>query len=473
MRQVFFGLETIPSQYPAVREEILARPKYAANYDIGVIVPDGRISKTDTAALEKSVRERTEKAKLELAVANCAKLGAANEAWRDTALDGWRGHIACIAWGIHDEKVQAADAFLWNGEPTQSLDRFDERVCIEEFLSAVSTSLEPVEIVPGPEIARIHGSAVLIGHNVRRFDIIFLWQRCVVLGIPIPNWLAVAKGARRFSDEFVVDTMELAGNTLSTPFGPKLDKLCLGIQTKTGFDGSQVWNADLAGRFAEVRVYCCDDVCRVRSAFRRLTGLPMLEIDVMTPSAPGAGRGRRVTIPSRHRQQQSPGGHMNVRELISAKGDEIAEFVLATAAQVLAAEVTERERGILAVHLLRMLPPAVPPAANDDGEVIRQLFPPRPFAKAAPKKAAKRKGRRGGRLQYTDAVIAAALEKSGGNRTHAAKALGCGATVVSRYVARQKAAGATPPPPQKKDGRRGESRMGRGKHRATAGDVHA
>jgi DNA polymerase III epsilon subunit-like protein len=129
---------------------------------------------------------------------------------------------------------------------------------------------------------------VLIGHNVRRFDVVFLWQRCVVLGIPIPNWLAVAKGARRFSDEFVIDTMEMAGNTLSTPFGPKLDKLCLalGIQTKTGLDGSQVWAAYQAGRFADVLEYCRDDVKRVRSAFRRLTGLPMLAIDAMTPPAP-------------------------------------------------------------------------------------------------------------------------------------------------------------------------------------------
>jgi hypothetical protein len=77
MRHPIFDLETIFCQNPAAKADICARPRLALSEGIDVIVPGGRSSETDTVALEKPVRERTEKAKVESP--NRTKLRAADE----------------------------------------------------------------------------------------------------------------------------------------------------------------------------------------------------------------------------------------------------------------------------------------------------------------------------------------------------------------------------------------------------------
>jgi hypothetical protein len=113
---------------------------------------------------------------------------------------------------------------------------------------------------------------VFIGHNLVGFDLRFLYQRSVMLGIRPPVWLPI--NAKPWDDS-VFDTM-----TAWAGFGNRvsLDKLCraFGIAAKGSeigeeIDGSKVYDFVKAGRIKDVAKYCAADVERTRQVHRRLT----------------------------------------------------------------------------------------------------------------------------------------------------------------------------------------------------------
>ena len=117
-----------------------------------------------------------------------------------------------------------------------------------------------------------HRRPVFVGHNLVGFDLRFLFQRSVMLGIRPPIWMPVNP---KPWDESVFDTM-----TAWSGFGNRvsLDKLCraFGIAAKGSeigeeIDGSMVWNFVQAGRIADVAKYCAGDIERTREIHKRLT----------------------------------------------------------------------------------------------------------------------------------------------------------------------------------------------------------
>src|SRR5690606_24626951 len=109
---------------------------------------------------------------------------------------------------------------------------------------------------------------ILVAHHAP-FDIRFIWQRAIILGVEIPDWWPI--DAKPWDDTRVVDTMTLwagHGNRIS------LDRLCraLGIPGKDGIDGSKVWDAIVDGRLDDVVAYCDDDIRRLRSCHRKMLG---------------------------------------------------------------------------------------------------------------------------------------------------------------------------------------------------------
>ena len=120
-------------------------------------------------------------------------------------------------------------------------------------------------IKPQTELA-----AQIIGHNVSAFDLRFLVQRSMILGVKPHPVLARAAACKPWETDRVYDTMVQwagVGNRIS------LDKLCkaLGIPGKGDLDGSKVWDYVQAGRIAEVADYCADDVRKVWAVYQRMT----------------------------------------------------------------------------------------------------------------------------------------------------------------------------------------------------------
>jgi hypothetical protein len=222
---IYLDIETIPGQAPGLKDEIARSIAPPANY-----------SKSETIA-----RWEAE-----------TKPGLVEEAWRKTAFAGDRGEIVCIGWAVDDAPAQTLTRTLSSPEAW----------LLGEFFAAVRRAIEAS-----------HGRIPRwVGHNVRDFDLRFLYQRAVVLGVRPP--FALPHDARPGSD-FVFDTM-----TAWAGWGGRvsLARLCaaLGLPAKGAeigeeMDGSRVWDLVQAGRLDDVAEYCRADVERVRRLHRRLT----------------------------------------------------------------------------------------------------------------------------------------------------------------------------------------------------------
>ncbi len=135
---LYLDIETIPTPSDVMRLRIA-----------GEVTPPGNISKPETIAAWEADK----------------KPELVKEAISRTALDGAYGNICCIGWAIDNDEAVSV-----HGD--------DERGVIQGFLSPVLTEItKRRNVVP-----------MIIGHNVLNFDIRFLWQRAIVLGIRMPNW---------------------------------------------------------------------------------------------------------------------------------------------------------------------------------------------------------------------------------------------------------------------------------------------
>lgn len=225
----YLDIETMPTADPAFIEEIA-----------GGISPPKSYKKAETIA----AWERDEKPAL------------IEEALARTALDGAFGRVCAIGWACDDGPVE-----IWCGT--------DEHDVIRGFFEAVRR----IEFVDG------HSRDITwIGHNVHSFDLRFLWQRAVVLGLRMPGTLRIALNARPWGGlSGVLDTM-----TFWNPERDKrisLDRLCkvLGIPSpKAEMDGTMVCAAMQAGEVEKVREYVRGDINAVRAVHQRLTLPPPL-----------------------------------------------------------------------------------------------------------------------------------------------------------------------------------------------------
>lgn len=288
MITLYIDLETAPTQDAKAKAAIFARPEFAElPFNADDIQPAANLK--DPEKIAASIKERTVAANLKILAENGKRFADADKAWRDTALDGWAGHIMMIGHAINNHIVYVENAFttavdgpeggrlvLGVGHPYQ------ETNAIKWLFHSVEAAIKEDAAAGGD------GEVVIVGHNIRRFDILFLWQRCVVLRIKPPNWLLLARADNKYRPEYVLDTMELCGTTTGKPFGPGLNRVCaaLGITGKGDIDGSKVYDAIMSGRYDEAAEYCGDDVRRVRTLARRIRGEEPLDVDVMFMKLP-------------------------------------------------------------------------------------------------------------------------------------------------------------------------------------------
>ena len=174
----------------------------------------------------------------------------ADEQWRKTALDAAQGEIFVFG-------------YAWGDEKPQTISRapgFPERDFLEHIFDMVSERIE----------ANDRRNPQFIGHNVRSFDLAFLWRRAVVNNIRPPFRIPWDV---RPGDDRVYDTLERWTGGYGAP-RISLDNLChaLGVESSKGdMDGSMVPQAIMDGRMDEVTEYCRQDVVATRECWRRMT----------------------------------------------------------------------------------------------------------------------------------------------------------------------------------------------------------
>ncbi|WP_144156496.1 hypothetical protein [Paraburkholderia sp. BCC1885] len=247
---VTLDIETIPSTNPAVLEAIRAdlRENFKAPSTLTKEKACADLGMTDASEIKYTSKDKA----LELWVERFRdeKLEeAAQEQWRKTSFDGGSGQIAVIGIALDDAEPVTFYSEDWAHDEAKVL----------------RSAFDAIKDVYTPSSDR---RPVFIGHYVTEFDLRFIFQRAVVLGIKPPS--IIPFHARPW-DDYVFDTMtRWAGFKGSVG----LDRLCgaLGIPGKTdGVDGSKVWDMVAAGRIAEVAEYCANDVRMARAAYKRLT----------------------------------------------------------------------------------------------------------------------------------------------------------------------------------------------------------
>ena len=236
MNKIPLDIETIPGQAAAVLEALRA---------------DAEAEKAECRA--PGNYKDPEKIAANIAEQHAAIDAAVMEKWRKTSFDGAYGQIAVVSFAIDGGEPVKVYRDDWQAPGA-------ETGLLEELRDTMHERLNP----------KTELAAQIIGHNVSAFDLRFLVQRSIILGVKPHPVLARAAACKPWETDRVFDTMVQwagVGNRIS------LDKLCkaLGLPGKGEIDGSKVWDYVRDGRIAEVADYCADDVRKVWAVYQRMT----------------------------------------------------------------------------------------------------------------------------------------------------------------------------------------------------------
>lgn len=217
MTYVYIDIETIPAQTDEIRARVAETVK-----------PPASMKKADTIAAWEADQ----------------KPAAVEEAIAKTSFNGALGQICCIGVAVDDGEISS---FSW---PTNY---GNERGMLVDFFEIVG------EVIGNK-------FPVLVGHYITGFDIRFIWQRCIVLGVKVPGW--VPKDPKPW-DQSVFDTMTAFAGARDTI---SMDNLCfaLGLDGKGDVDGSMVGKMFAEGKHKEIAAYCRDDIDRTRQIHRKM-----------------------------------------------------------------------------------------------------------------------------------------------------------------------------------------------------------
>jgi 3'-5' exonuclease len=220
MTYIYLDIETIPAQTKQAKDRVAS-----------TIKPPAQMKKAETiAAWEKDGKEQ-----------------AIIEAIDKTSFDGGLGHVCCIGWAVDDEQVNSS--YMRNVTPE------GEKSIINDFFYSAKGRMATGYLTP-----------TIVGHYISGFDIRFLTQRAIVLGVMIPNWWP--HEIKPWGNE-IFDTMIKWAGAKGTV---SLDNLCfaLGVEGKGDIDGSMVAQMFKDGKHKEIASYCRDDVERVRKVHKKM-----------------------------------------------------------------------------------------------------------------------------------------------------------------------------------------------------------
>ncbi|MFN7882272.1 MAG: hypothetical protein ACK5PF_04575 [bacterium] len=274
---LFFDIESIPGQRPDIRQRYesdasgeLAMIDADLKAELESIAPPANI-KDPEKITDWWVNKAPEKKAALMEKAQAARVKVqegVDEKWRKTALSGALGQVVVIGLAMGDDIPMTLAAGDLSAKAEADL--------LRSFFSLIE------------ELCRARGVPTLslrwVGHNSAGFDIRFIFQRCVVLGVRIPRWFVTLIASKPWESERNFDTMvQWAG----TKDRISMDNLCfaLGIEGKgsgleaEGIDGSKVWDFVRDGRINEVATYCEGDIERTRSMYQRIVDVTEYSIE--------------------------------------------------------------------------------------------------------------------------------------------------------------------------------------------------
>ena len=217
MINIYIDIETVPNQSPEYRAKVREGIK-----------PPAQFKKQDS--IDAWMAENAE--------------SATDEAIAKTSFDPAYGHICCIAWAYGVEEPNS----ISNGVVGTEADN------LEEFFYRIQKEV-------GVHMVR------WIGHYISGFDLRFLLNRAIVLGVKLPSSLILPRDIKPWSDQ-VFDTMTAWAGAKGTISQDNLAK-ALGLAGKGDFDGSMVAEAWAKGEHAKIAEYCRNDVETVRAIHRK------------------------------------------------------------------------------------------------------------------------------------------------------------------------------------------------------------
>jgi hypothetical protein len=264
---ITLDIETIPAQDETLREELVAEHLKGAvqrsteiEAEIAAIKPPANFKDNDKiVAWEATERpKKVKKLRDEQAVLDHAARQKADDAWRKTSFDGALGHLAVLGYAVNDGEP----IVLWRKNYLDDVTAAETWMLREFFVH--------IEMICTK--GAVQRLPTIIGHRVRDFDLRFLYQRAVILGVRPTRWINFNAAPW---DDCLFDTM----NRWTGGREPvALDKLCkvLGIATKgteigEEIDGAKVWDFIKEGRIEDVATYCGADVKRARDVWKRMT----------------------------------------------------------------------------------------------------------------------------------------------------------------------------------------------------------
>ena len=172
-----------------------------------------------------------------------------------TGFDGAFGRVLVIAYALNDEPVK------------HFCSPKNEKETIEKFWDVAA------------------GVDLFVGHNIRDFDLPFIMQRSIILGVK-PSWNIYQEAGKkpwqidryldfaRYKNLPIFDTMWEWSRWVDKWSNKGLEHLALamGIPTpKEGIDVSQVNKFFKEGKVKEICDYCMRDVETVREIYKRMT----------------------------------------------------------------------------------------------------------------------------------------------------------------------------------------------------------
>ncbi|KKQ60332.1 MAG: hypothetical protein US82_C0038G0001, partial [Parcubacteria group bacterium GW2011_GWC1_38_22] len=169
-----------------------------------------------------------------------------------TNFDGGFGRVLCIGYAVDDEA------------PKNFYNENNEKETLRQFWELVSA----ISVEPRNSQYPDYG-VQFVGHNVMDFDLRFIYQRSIVLGVRPSYEINFA----RYRNYPVYDTMKEWVKWANSSVG--LDYLAYALDvpsSKTGgVDGSQVADFFTQGKVDEILEYCKRDVETTRAIYRRMT----------------------------------------------------------------------------------------------------------------------------------------------------------------------------------------------------------
>lgn len=240
-----FDLETIPAQGGAFDEFLEAEKtnfKAPSTLTKTQVLADFGVTDKDAEWKYKSKDECVTLWEERFAAIKAPDV--AEEKWRKTSFDGSQGEIVCIGFML-DDMPECLYRNLGESEG-------DLLQCFYDKIASRATSSKPY----------------FIGHNIGNFDLKFIFQRSVIVGVK-PSVTIPFQGSH--SRDYFDNMVEWTGYRKDYISQDRLAK-ALGLPGKPDdIDGSKVWDFVRDGLVARVAEYCKDDVATSHAIYHRLT----------------------------------------------------------------------------------------------------------------------------------------------------------------------------------------------------------